>query len=256
MMDPTVYKIKELDLELIRPTSADFQDPESYGSKIIVIGKPGCFKPGTKVLMYNCTLKNVEDVKVGDRIMGDDSTVRIVLELCHNIDEMYEIYQDLGETYTVNKQHKLVLASDLKKTDLTEITVEEYLNKSQTFKDKMKVFKTNIELQEKKVSLDPFLLGLWLCGAKTDSSIPDEHLSYYNLKDNKHIPDDFLLNSKENRLQLLGGLLNISPNIIFNNSDYYFNNSDIKLVEKVLFLTKSLGFSTKIQSKTSFKITF
>lgn len=55
------------------------------------MGKPGCFAPGTKVLMYDGSIKNVEDVKVGDQVMGDDSSPRNVLELCHNYDTMYKI---------------------------------------------------------------------------------------------------------------------------------------------------------------------
>ena len=253
MMDPTVYKIRELNLDLIRPTTEDFQDPESYGSKIIVIGKPGCFKPGTKILMHDCSLKNVEDVKVGDSVMGDDSTPRNVLELCHNSDEMYEIIPAKGEGYTVNKQHKLVLTSNLTKNDLVEITVEEYLKKSPGFKNTMKVFKTGIDFTEKKVSIDPCLLGLWLIS--TENAIIEENLlSHYKLIDNKHIPQDFLHNSRENRLQLLGGLLNISPSIFFNNENSYFSNTNPKLFADVLFLTRSLGFPIEILSDVSFRI--
>ena len=143
-MDPTVYKIKELNIDLIRPHTADFQDPESYGSKIVVIGKPGCFTAGTQILMFDGTIKNVEDVQVEDRIMGDDSTVRNVIELCHNRDEMFKIVPKSGQSYTVNKQHKLVLASNSSKNDLTEITVENYLKETQDFKSKMKIFRTII----------------------------------------------------------------------------------------------------------------
>ena len=100
-MDPTVYRIKELNIDLIRPNTSNFKDPESYGSKIVVIGKPGCFTRGTKILMYNGELESVENVQVTQQVMGDDSTPRTVLELCHNYDEMFKIIQDNGESYTV-----------------------------------------------------------------------------------------------------------------------------------------------------------
>ena len=43
-MDPTVIKIKELDLDVINPRTSNYMDPDSYGSKILVIGKPGTGK--------------------------------------------------------------------------------------------------------------------------------------------------------------------------------------------------------------------
>ena len=81
-MDPVIVKIKELNPEIIAPTSDKMNEPEYGGSKIVVIGKPGCFTAGTQILMYNGNSKNVEDIKVNDVIMGDDSTPRTVLELC------------------------------------------------------------------------------------------------------------------------------------------------------------------------------
>jgi replicative DNA helicase len=64
---------------------------DNSGVKIVVIGKPGCFAPGTEVLMYDGTIKKVEDVKVGDILMGDDNTPRNVQELYHDTEEMFEI---------------------------------------------------------------------------------------------------------------------------------------------------------------------
>ena len=47
------------------------------------VGK--CHGKGTKILMYDGTIKNVEDIKKGDQLMGDDSTPRIVLSLAQRI---------------------------------------------------------------------------------------------------------------------------------------------------------------------------
>nr|DAH68417.1 MAG TPA: portal protein [Caudoviricetes sp.] len=38
-----------------------------------------CFAPGTKVLMADATIKNIEDIKIGDRVMGPDGTARNVI---------------------------------------------------------------------------------------------------------------------------------------------------------------------------------
>lgn len=43
-MEPLTVNIKELNIDMIQPSSANFMKPESYGSKIVVIGKPGTGK--------------------------------------------------------------------------------------------------------------------------------------------------------------------------------------------------------------------
>lgn len=125
---PDKIYIKELNLDLIQPNSETYMNPEQGGSKIVIIGKPGCFAPGTKVLMYNGEIKNVEDVKVGEQVMGDDSTPRNVLELCHNSDEMYKIIPRKGKIITVNKKHILSLKyiENNNTTKILDITVEEF----------------------------------------------------------------------------------------------------------------------------------
>ena len=70
-------------------------------------------------------------------------------------------------------------------------------------------------------------------------------LKYYNLINNKHIPKEFLINSKEKRLYLLAGLID---------SDGYHAKSGIcqivsinkKLADGITFLCRSLGFQTSL----------
>ena len=49
------------------------------------------FKKGTQVLMFDGSIKCVEDVHIGDLIMGDDSTARRVGKLYDGYDTMYKI---------------------------------------------------------------------------------------------------------------------------------------------------------------------
>jgi hypothetical protein len=101
--------IKELDPNIIPPTIEDHMDPDHTGSKLAVIGKPGCFKKGTRVLMYNGAVKRVEDILVGDEVLGDDNTIRKVYDICRNRDIMYRINPLRGECITVNSKHILSL---------------------------------------------------------------------------------------------------------------------------------------------------
>ena len=100
--DTVTFRIRELDPDMIAPPTKNMNKPEQGGSKIVIIGKPGCFTKGTPVMMYDGTLKNVEDIKVADVVMGDDCTPRIVQELCFGKENMYRIrhhYDDEYDTY-------------------------------------------------------------------------------------------------------------------------------------------------------------
>ena len=186
----TVYKIKELDIDIINPTTKRFKDNDSSGTKTIVIGKPGCFAKGTKVLMYDGTLKNVEDVKPGEQVMGDDSTPRNVLELCHNYDMMYKIIPNKGDSVIVNENHILSLKctgyNNTKKGEIIDIVLKDFLNTSLAFQKRYKWFRTSVDFKEQKIDLDPYLLGYWLGdGSSYGASITtvdQEILDYFDKK--------------------------------------------------------------------------
>ena len=51
----------------------------------------------------------VQDVKINDFLMGDDSKSRKVLNLGRGEDIMYEVMPTKGESYTFNSEHILSL---------------------------------------------------------------------------------------------------------------------------------------------------
>jgi DNA-directed RNA polymerase beta' subunit len=73
-----------------------------------IMGKR-CWIKGTKILLWNGNIKNVEDIKIGDILIGDDGEKREVLNLCSGEDNMYKIYQNNGDDYIVNSEHILSL---------------------------------------------------------------------------------------------------------------------------------------------------
>ena len=130
-MNEKILKIREFNMQNINPKYEDRKKPSQGGSKIVVIGKPGCFAKDTKVLMFDGSIKRVQDVAVGDVVMGDDSRPRNVLELCRNVDDMYKIIPKIGKPVIVNKEHILSLIStkgdkgkliDIKLSDFFRIT--------------------------------------------------------------------------------------------------------------------------------------
>jgi ADP-ribose pyrophosphatase YjhB (NUDIX family) len=71
------------------------------------VGK--CFGRDTPVLMADGTTRMVQDVIVGDRVMGADSTPREVISLGRGREMMYRVTPERGDPYVVNESHILSL---------------------------------------------------------------------------------------------------------------------------------------------------
>lgn len=121
-------RIRELDVDIISPNPHNMNDPDRGGSKIVIIGKPGtgkCLGAGTPVLMYDFSIKKVEDIVVGDWLRGDDENPRIVASVCSGEDMLYEVNQNqFGINYCVNGDHILCLRHFISK-DVMEVPVHE-----------------------------------------------------------------------------------------------------------------------------------
>lgn len=76
-----------------------------------VAGSGKCHAIDTPILMYDGSIKMVQNVQVDDTLMGPDSNPRKVLSLGRGQDIMYEVIPISGETYTFNSEHILCLKS-------------------------------------------------------------------------------------------------------------------------------------------------
>jgi len=136
------------------------------------IGK--CHKKGTKILMFNGDLKKVEDIIIGDLVMGDNSKHRKVMNVVSGKQKMFKIKPIRSTPFTVNKDHILVLRKTGTEV-VTEISVGEYIQKSDKFKHLHKLFTVEVAFPKKPVLIDPYFLGLWLGdGNKHDTGITTE----------------------------------------------------------------------------------
>ena len=89
-----------------------FMSPLTMNNGILLyhsVGSGKCHGIDTPIIMFNGKMKKVQDIEVGDLIMGDDSTSRTVLSLSRGKDEMYDIVPVKGEKHTVNSEHILCL---------------------------------------------------------------------------------------------------------------------------------------------------
>jgi len=100
-----------------------YSNDSSGGILSLGTGFGKCHAYDTPILMYNGSIKLVQDIIEGDLLMGDDSTPRKVLSLARGQDEMYDIIPVKGEKYTVNQEHILCL-KNTKKNPWVEIRIQ------------------------------------------------------------------------------------------------------------------------------------
>jgi replicative DNA helicase len=181
MQDLMVKAIKELEEKKHQkdgltgvPTGFSALDRVTSGWQpsdlVIVAARPGmgkCLAKGTRVIMFDGTLRNVEDVREGDLLMGDDSTPRRVLSLARGRENMYWVRQNKGDDYRVNESHILSLKRSRNEGphrhgDVLNIEVREWLKKGPKFRSNYKGYKVAVEFEEKALPLDPYFLGVWL----------------------------------------------------------------------------------------------
>ncbi len=130
----------------------------------------GCHAINTPIHMYPAGLKLVQDIKVGEEIMGDDGTPRKVLELYSGREMMYRIKYHDGTYYDVNESHKLCIVctgskSEFNSGDKLEISVRDYLKMIKdrpSLKGRFAGYKVSIDYEDVPLALPAYIMGLWL----------------------------------------------------------------------------------------------
>ena len=111
-MDTATYGMLPAKTQILQILAQWISNPSSVGNVIAMRGPMGvgkCHARDTPILMYDGTTKMVQDIVVGDQIMGDNSRPRMVLTLGRGRDMMYDIIPTKGHAYTVNSEHILCL---------------------------------------------------------------------------------------------------------------------------------------------------
>lgn len=275
-----------------------------------------CWKSGTYVLLANGREIKVDDVKVGDKLMGVDSKPRTVTAVHRGWDDnMYRIDQSKGDSFTVNSGHinTFILKNrngrclEECEKHIIDIDMPTLLSYSKNYiAERIRTFKVAWDMPYKKVLIDPYFLGLWLGDGTSDKVVITKpykevsdycdyyadklgmscdhldwnenlnclstHILYkgylkngnrnckrtylsasfraYKLFGNKHIPDVYLYNSREVRMQLLAGLLDTDGDLWANG--YHWGSIHKELAEQVRYLANSLGFRTYMNGGKKF----
>lgn len=80
------------------------------------VGTGKCHGKNTPILMYDGSLKMVQDIKVGEKLMGDDNLAREVLSTARGTDLMFKIIPQFSKSFIVNESHVLCLKNTYKPT--------------------------------------------------------------------------------------------------------------------------------------------
>jgi DNA mismatch repair protein MutS len=231
-------------------------------------GAGKCFDPNTKIMMFDNTIKMAKDIKINDKLMGDDSTPRNVLSTTTGNGQMYKIIptnkSDTNQhnEFIVNGPHILCLMN--LSNEIIEITVDNYLKKNSDWKDNYCMYKVELDYPEKEVDIDPYILGYWLGdGTKYRPEIIKYFTDYFEVKQNissfhfvfinflkkykllgknkRFIPDDFKFTSRKNRMAILAGLIDSDGYNTGTSFDICLKSKT--LINDIIFLARSLGFT-------------
>jgi P4 family phage/plasmid primase-like protien len=333
--------------------------------KFYIFTGSGCHAKDTPIMLSDGNLKMVQDIQVGDILMGDDSTPRNVLELFRGNAKMYRISPVKGISFIVNEDHVLSLkftnlthhvkrsdsqcdrwrakwyelSPDMKKSptaksksfksekeaiefklhnlpekaikqgDILDITVKDLLqwNNWWHLKGNLNLYRPEIvHFEEKPLEIDPYMFGCWIGDGHSngpaittmdseivkyfEDNMPPEHifkirpgsaksngkartygisftgkkqryicdnyftnaLREYKVYTNKHIPDVYKFNSRENRLKLLAGILDTDGTYQAKMFQYCINQTSERIINDIEYLVRSLGFACykkQIQAK-------
>ena len=140
-----------------------------------------CFAKGTRFVMFDGSIKNVEDIVVGDILMGPNSKPRTVLATKQGRDEMFKITPGNGESHIVNSKHPIRTIyrkayGNIVREEL--VTAPDYIKMIQEhprWRECYALEKIGVEFEHKDVLIDPYIFGLWIGdGASDDSYITNE----------------------------------------------------------------------------------
>lgn len=316
-------KFRYPDLEYFYFLQCCIEDPECFGMIEVCKRRWGkCFSKNTPIRMYDGSVKNVQDVKDGDEVMGDDSTKRIAYGITSGSEMMYRISPNKGMGFDCNKSHILSLIWNgtttntmygWEKNSVINISVEDYIQLKDWEKEHLVLYRNGWgnNYKEQQHYIPSYILGIYLGdGCKTygnitttDDEIVNEITSFansiglvcnrtigykrdisyricqestcvnengikhlkkwavnpyrqelrnINVLNNKHIPTSYLIDSEENRLQLLAGIIDTDGHLMLVKDrphGYEITQKNERLANDIVELARSLGFYVNIRKK-------
>lgn len=224
-----------------------------------------CLHPRTPVMMADGTVKKAKDVRTGDQLMGPDGLPRNVLSTTSGFGPLYRVSPKTGgRPWICNDVHVLSLVRSFdaepeqltlqlnmgecdipREGDIVNIPLDQYLAKGRDWQRGMKLWRASLSFQTKELPVPPYALGVWLGGGSgCDISAAETGLGTGKLKS---IPHEYLTSSREQRLELLAGLIDSSGHYSGDHTPAYeVPQKSRKLADGIAYLARSLGFEVTV----------
>lgn len=145
--------------------------PGSKYDEMLILESPQgtdkCLARGTRVLMHDGSSRAVEDVRVGDVLLGPDSEPRRVLETTNGVGSLRRIVPTKGAEWVCNDKHILTVALHDKRgyhdAPVTDFAPHKWgTSHVPSNKYAMQVRAPSINFPSQSVPVEPYLVGLWL----------------------------------------------------------------------------------------------
>ena len=207
-LDKKLYGMKNVKERILLFLNKKLREGNTRGCNIALVGKPGvgkCLHPETQIIMNDLSLKQAKDIRVGDFLLGDDGTEREVLSTTSGREEMFEIHQELGEIYVVNKSHILTLRDFNDQQNIIDIPLTEVLEKGTTqFSPISSGYNGHLSV------IDANNMGVWFSSSiSNQAKLEKKYMSF---------PTDYLFWDIGSKMEFYSGLIDGSE-IVVNSHD-------------------------------------
>jgi len=169
------YLLRDYQNDCLAAISAAWAEGLSRILAAMATGCGKCLGRGTPILMFDGSIRNVEDVRNGEQLMGPDSKPRNVLSVCRGSERLFRVVPTKGQAYVVNESHILSLKITGKRRvslgcekfgggSIANVSVCDYLASSKNFKHCAKGWRVGVEFNAREIhpDLPPYILWVWL----------------------------------------------------------------------------------------------
>jgi len=151
--------------------------------------------------------------------------------------------------------------------NIVDMNIQDYIKLNETTKLRLAGIRGEcVQWEHKDVELDPYVLGLWLGNGENDPELINyleesgkkgyslkKQLDKYNLVNNKHIPNEYIINDSDTRLKVLGGIIDTDETVKRDGTRIVITQAlnHERLAQDIVFLSRSLGFYTSIHKRNT-----
>ena len=204
-------------------------------------------------ILTNKGWSTMEKLNIGDRVFDKDGnlcTITVKSNIHYN--PCYKIRFDNGKYIIADIDHRWLISflqedGSYKESVMTTLQLKRYLS-SLPIKDKYNIPRIlnakPLNTEKKNLPIEPYMFGKWLMDNLEGVDISSD-LKVLGITDTKFIPDDYILSSYEDRLELLKGIMDSCGDIGYSG---YVINTYIYLAHEIEKLLASLGCKSTIKN--------